>query len=142
VGKGSWKAGLRGPPALAVSALGLTLALLLRDGASVGSTLYAYAAGAVLFGGGMLIVLLVLGLVGWIRRRFLGDPDARYRRETAGGRWWWLLLLVAVLGGSYWDGGARALAFLSGYGLGIELAGRLGRPLFKRALALEDERAQ
>ena len=132
-----------------VSGLGLALALVLPGSASAGSTLYAYAVGAVLFGAWMTIILLVISLVGRIRRH-RGDPDARYREryrqrpaEMASGlsARWRLLILAAAFAAFYWAHGARGIAFVAGWGLGIAVAFRLVGPLMLRALALDDQRS-
>ena len=128
-----------------VSGLGLALALVLPGSASAGSTLYAYAVGAVLFGAWMTIILLVISLVGRIRRH-RGDRDARYRQKPSETSWrlsarWRLLILAAAFAAFYWAHGARGIAFVAGWGLGIAVAFRLVGPLMLRALALDDQRS-
>jgi hypothetical protein len=116
---------LRARRMLVESVLALLIAIAL-PGAGALNTAYTFIWGAILFGGGMAVLLTVASLAVLLWRRRRGDRrPVRVFVDNDDRSWWWpwTALSVAVLTLAYLVGGAQFMAGIAGYGPGTVLAG-------------------
>jgi hypothetical protein len=101
------------------SSVVLLIAIAL-PGAGALETAWSFLQGAILFGGGMAVLLAAMTVINtrWRRRKGDSRPLKVLSDESPGGWWRWTAVFAVLLSLVYLASGPESVAFLAGFGPG------------------------